>query len=410
MPRLDGYAVLRQRDYRRFWLGQWISLIGTWMQSAAQGWLLIKLTDSPMWLGALGAAAGAPLLVFVLVGGVASERFDRRRIILCTQFLSLLQALVLSLLTLAGHIQPWQIVGLAAVLGSVNAFDVPARQAFVVELVGPERVGNAIALNSSAFNVARVIGPAIGGLVVAAVGEGYCFLLNAVSYVAVLWSLASIRPRFRSLRQFDGEGGTAVVEGLRYVVRHPSIGPLLLLVGVISSVGVPYRNFLPAMARLVGANDWQYGLLIAAAGVGASLGGLSLAAFRMGRDAYQRLLPVSVGFFSLMLLAFATTHGYRLALLVLTVVGVSGILYFNCTNALIQLSVEDGYRGRVMSVYTLMHQGMATFGNLMLGWAASRWGTPTALVMGALTCLAAAGVFIAMQTSRVRFPTPAIET
>ncbi|HUI27720.1 MAG TPA: MFS transporter [Candidatus Kryptonia bacterium] len=406
MPRLDGYGVLRQRDYRRFWLGQWVSLIGTWMQSATQGWLLIKLTSSPMWLGALGAASGAPLLVFVLLGGVTSERFDRRRVILLTQFLSLLQALVLALLTLAGHIQPWQIVALAATLGSINAFDIPARQAFVVELVGPERVGNAIALNSSAFNVARVIGPAAGGLIVAAVGEGYCFLINAVSYLAVLWSLATIRARFASPRR-QSLGASAIADGLRYVVRHPNIGPLLLLVGVISSVGVPYRNFLPAMAHSVlGVNDWQYGLLMGAAGVGATAGGLILAAFRMERDAYLRLLPVSVVFFSLMLLGYAGMRSYWLSLALLTVVGFGGILYFNCTNSLIQLSVEDGYRGRVMSVYTLMHQGTATFGNLLLGVLANRWGTPWALASGALVCLTAAGAFAALGARRLTAAAP----
>ena len=407
MPRLDGYGVLRQRNYRRFWLGQWVSLIGTWMQSATQGWLLIKLTSSPLWLGALGAASGAPLLVFVLLGGLTSERFDRRRIILWTQSLSLVQALVLAMLTLAGHIQPWQIVVLAAVLGSINAFDIPARQAFVVELVGPQRLGNAIALNSSAFNIARVVGPAVGGLIVAAVGEGYCFLINAISYLAVLWSLVSIRGQYASPRRREVLGGSAIADGIRYVVRHPNIGPLLLLVGVISSVGVPYRNFLPAMAHSVlGVNDWQYGLLMGAAGIGATTGGLILAAFRMERGAYLRLLPVSVTFFSMMLLAFSGARSYWPALALLTVVGFGGILYFNCTNSLIQLSVEDDYRGRVMSVYTLMHQGMATFGNLLLGVLANRLGTPWALACGAVMCLTAAAAFVAVGARRVLAAAP----
>jgi MFS family permease len=395
MPRLDGYGILRQRAYRRFWIGQWISLIGTWMQTAAQGWLLIELTDSPFMLGLLGAAASAPLLLFVLLGGVASDRVNRRRLILFTQTLSLAQALTLALLTLAGHIQAWQVIALAAVLGTINAFDVPARQAFVVELVGPESVGNAIALNSSAFNIARVIGPAIGGLIVAAVGEGYCFLINAVSYIAVIWTLVTIRPAFAVPARLHAEGLTAIADGLRYVWRHDAIRPILLLVGVISSVGVPYRNFLPAMAHTVlGANAWQYGLLIAAAGVGASSGGLVLAAFRVGRDAYRRLLPITVMAFSTMLLLYSAVRSFWPALGLLTLVGVGGILYFNSTNSLIQLQVEDRYRGRVMSVYTLMHQGTATFGNLLLGVVAAQWGTPWALAGGALVCLIAAGAFM----------------
>jgi MFS family permease len=393
MGTFDGYAVLRQRDYRRFWLGQWISLIGTWMQSATQAWLLMALTDSPLALGVLGAAASAPLLVLVLVGGAASDRVDRRRLIMLTQVLSLMQALTLALLTLGGHIQPWQVIALATVLGGINAFDIPCRQAFVVELVGPDAVGNAIALNSSAFNIARVLGPALAGLIVAAAGEGFCFLINALSYLAVLWSLATIRPHFTRPARQQAEAGGAIRDGVRYARRHPLIGPVLLLVSIVSAVGVPYRNFLPAMARMVGANAWQYGLLMAAAGVGASFGGLVLAAFRVDRERYRRMLPLTVIAFAVMLLGFTAVRTYWLALLLLILVGVGGILYFNCSNSLIQLHVEDRYRGRVMSVYTLMHQGTATFGNLLLGVLAARWGTAWALAGGAAMCLAAALAF-----------------
>lgn len=406
MPRLDGYSVLRQREYRRYWLGQWVSLIGTWMQSAAQGWLLIRLTGQPAYLGYLGAATAAPMLVFVLFAGTITDRIDRRRIILTTQALALVQALALALLTLAGHIQPWQIIALAGVLGSINAFDIPSRQAFVAELVAPESLANAVALNSSAFNIARVVGPGIAGLLLAAVGEGYCFLINAVSYVAVLWSLWTIRPQFVRPRPPRAETGRAIVEGLRYVRQHESIGPILLLVAFTSQIGVSYRNFLPAMARnVLGANEWQYGFMMAAAGVGASVGGLMIAALRMDRDTYRRLLPVSVLFFALALISFSAVRTYWLSVVVLTVVGVGGILYFNCSNSLIQLSVDDHYRGRVLGVYTLMHQGMATFGNLLLGVVATRWGTPWALGSGALVTLVAGATF-ALTVDR----TPVAET
>jgi len=233
-------------------------------------------------------------------------------------------------------------------------------------------------------------------VIVAAVGEGFCFLVNAVSYVAVLWSLWTIHPHFAAPRRHQPLTGAAILDGVRYARDHPTIGPVLLLVSIISSVGVPYRNFLPAMARVVGANAWQYGLLMAAAGVGASIGGLALAAFRVNREAYRRILPVTVTMFAVTLFGYTMMRTYWMGLVFLTLVGVGGILYFNCTNSLIQLHVEDSYRGRVMSVYTLMHQGTATFGNLLLGALAVRWGTPWALASGALICLAATAAFGAM--------------
>jgi len=304
------------------------------------------------------------------------------------------QALALAVLTLGGHIRPWEIIALGGVLGSINAFDIPSRQAFVAELVGPSSLASAVALNSSAFNIARVVGPGVAGLLLAAVGEGYCFLINAVSYVAVLWSLCTIHPQFDRERPPRAQTGRAFMEGLRYIRRHESIGPILLLVAFTSQIGVSYRNFLPDMARTVlGANEWQYGFMMAAAGVGASTGGLVIAAFRMDRDTYRRLLPVSVLFFALALISFSAVRTYWLSVAVLTVVGVGGILYFNCSNSLIQLSVDDAYRGRVLGVYTLMHQGMATFGNLLLGMLATRWGTPWALGCGALVTLVAGTTF-----------------
>jgi len=398
MPQLSlkGYDVLRNRNYRLFWIGQWISLIGTWMQSVTQAWLLTKLSGSPLALGALGAAASAPMLVLVLFGGLVSDRADRRAVIMVTQALSLVQALVLAVLTLSGAVQAWHIIALAAVLGAINAFDIPARQAFIVELVGPGHLPNAIALNSTGFNVARVVGPAIGGLLVAAVGEGVCFLLNAFSYVAVLWGLWLIRlapgamPSQHSARQ---QG--ALIAGVRYARARPELGWILGLVGVVSAVAISYRTFLPDMARTVlGVGAWRYGFLMAAAGFGAGTGGLVLAGQRLGADSYRRLLPVSLVWFALALIAFSLARSYTLSLLALTAVGGGGILYFNASNTLVQLSVDDAYRGRVMSLYTLMHQGTATFGSLALGVIADLYGTPTALCIGAVVCLVAVGVFL----------------
>lgn len=401
MNLLRGYEVLRVRDYRLFWMGQWVSLIGTWMQGVTQAWLLNKLTGSPMMLGVLGAASSAPLLVLVLVGGLVSDRFDRRKVVIATQFLSLLQAAALTALTLGGWIQPWHIIALAGVLGAINAFDIPARQAFVMQLVGREHLPNAIALNSTGFNAARVVGPAIGGLLVAAVGEGMCFLLNALSYVAVIISLLMIRVRPGSQEPAaeEKDGNSALRAGFAYARRRPEVGRILTLVGVVSAVAVPYRSFLPAMARSVlDVGAWRYGLLMAAAGVGAGTGGLVLAGLKISRDVYRRLLPLALLIFSVSLGGFALVRDYYLALLLLTAVGIGGILYFNCSNTLVQLSVDDTYRGRVMSFYTLMHQGTATFGSLAIGALSDRYGTPMGLLAGAAVCLAAGGVWMA--TSR----------
>jgi MFS family permease len=399
MPKfsLEGYEVLRLRNYRLFWLGQWISLIGTWMQSVTQAWLLTRLSASPLALGALGAASSAPMLVLVLIGGLVSDRANRRRVIMCTQALSLVQALVLAALTLSGAVQPWHIIALAAVLGAINAFDIPARQAFIVELVGPGHLPNAIALNSTGFNVARVVGPAIGGLLVAAVGEGICFLLNALSYLAVLWGLWLIRldPAAAPPRVSARERG-AVRAGVRYVTGRAELRWILGLVGVVSAIAISYRTFLPAMAqRVLQVGAWRYGLLMSAAGVGAGFGGFVLAGQRLRLDTYRRLLPVSLIWFGLALGAFALSRNYMASLFLLAAVGSGGILYFNCSNTLVQLSVEDAYRGRVMSLYTLMHQGTATFGSLATGFIADRFGTPMALLAGACLCLLAVGVFAA---------------
>lgn len=396
MSVFGGYRVLRTRNYRLMWIGHWISLIGTWMQSVTQAWLLTKLTDSPLALGILGAAASAPFLVFVLVGGLASDRFDRRRIIIVTQFLSLLQATTLAVLTIAGVIEPWHIIALAAALGAINAFDVPARQSFVIELVGPNQLPNALALNSTAFNVARVVGPAVGGGLVALAGEGVCFSVNALSYVAVLAALMLMDPDAISPRDRlpHGQPG-ALLAGARFVGRTPELRRILALVGIISSVAIPYRNFLPDIARnILGIGATRYGLLMAAAGFGATLGAVTLAGLTLTRERYRRILPLGLLGFCVALAAFSQSTRFPLSLALLVGMGVCGIAYFNAANTLVQLSVDDAHRGRVMSLYVLMQHGVPTFGSLGMGIAADAYGSPTALLGGAALCTMALAVFV----------------
>lgn len=396
---LKGYAVLRNRSYRLFWLGQWVSLIGTWMQLVTQAWLLNRLTGgNALALGVLGAASSAPTLLLVLLGGLVSDRVDRRRLIILTQGLSLLQALVLAGLTLTGAIAPWHIIAMAAVLGAINAFDIPARQSFVMDLVGRAELPSAIALNATGFNVARVVGPALGGLLVAAFGEGVCFLLNAASYVAVLWGLWLI-PAVAAPGPAPGRAHGALRAGISHAMAQREVRAILVLVGVVSAIGVSYRNFLPAMAKMVlGAGAWRYGLLMAAAGMGAGVGAFLLAGLRPSPQQCRRLLPIGLLVFAVALGAFAESRQYEWSLVLLTLVGAGGIVYFNCSHILVQLTVDDAYRGRVMSLYTLMHQGTATFGSLALGAAADRFGIPAALLGGALLCLAA-GAWFVWQTS-----------
>jgi predicted MFS family arabinose efflux permease len=255
---------------------------------------------------------------------------------------------------------------------------------------------NAIALNSMGFNVARVLGPAIGGLLMAALGEGICFLLNAISYLAVLWGLWCIHVDATGTSHGpDAQHAGALQAGVRYVLERRELARILLLVGVVGAIAVSYRAFLPAMARTVlGVGAWRYGLLMAAAGVGAGAGGFLLAGQRLRADTYRRLLPFSLLGFSFALSAFALSRNYTASLFCLAAVGGGGILYFNASNTLVQLGVEDAFRGRVMSLYTLMHQGTATFGSLVLGVVAERYGTPLALISGAAICLTAVAVFV----------------
>lgn len=398
---LRGYAVLGNRNYRLFWLGQWVSLIGTWMQLTTQAWLLTRLTGSPMALGVLGAASSAPMLLLVLAGGVVSDRADRRRLILLTQSLSLAQALLLGVLTVTGAVQPWHVIALAAALGAINAFDIPARQAFMIELVGRRDLPSAIALNATGFNVARVAGPAIGGLLIAGLGEGVCFLLNALSYGAVLWGLRLIRRDASSVAAPSGdEGVRALAAGVAHAWGRPELRAILVLVGVVSAIGVGHRNFIPDMAQTVLHVDaWRYGLLTAAAGLGAGAGALLLAGLRLQPNQYRRLLPAGLLVFSLALGGFAASPNYLLSVALLTASGLGGVVCFNSSNVLVQLTVADGYRGRVMSLYTLMHQGTAAFGSLALGVLAQRHGTPAALLAGAAACLLACAWFAAARRS-----------
>jgi len=387
------FRALRHRNYRLFFSGQIISLVGTWMQSVAQSWLVYRLTGSSLLLGLVGFAGQIPVFILAPLGGLVADRYSRHRIVIFTQSSAMLLAFVLSALTLLEHIQVWHVMVLAALLGVVNAFDIPARQAFIVEMVKSEDLLNAIALNSSMVNGARILGPAIAGVTVAAIGEGWCFFANAASYIAVLAGLLLmiVTPRERSGK---GDSGIQeIVDGFRFVARTGPIRALLLLLGVVSVTGMPYAVLMPIFAdQILHGGARGLGWLMGASGVGALAGTLTLAAKREVRGLGRWITFASAGFGTSMIL-FALSRSFSLSIALLMPVGFSMMLQMASSNTLIQTMAPDALRGRVMAVYSMMFMGMAPFGSLIAGALANHWGAPTTVMLGGLTCLLGAVVF-----------------
>ena len=386
--------ALKHRNYRLFFLGQSLSLIGTWMQRVALSWLVYRLTDSALLLGIVGFAGQVPAFLVAPLAGVLSDRGNRRRMLVATQVLSMLQALLLAVLVLGGWIQIWQIIALSMMLGAINGFDMPVRQAFLVEMVDERQdLGNAIALNSTMFNGARLAGPTVAGLLIALAGEGVCFLLNAVSYLAVIGSLLAMRLRPRSER-LERRGKADMAQGLReawrYVTGFQPIRAILVLLMVFNFVAMPYTVLLPVFARdILGGGPDTLGFLMAGAGVGALSGALYLASRRtvlgMGR-----LITLSAGVFCLALCAFTLSRWTWLSLLLMVPVGFGQMIQMAGSNTLLQTLVEDDMRGRVMSFHTMAFMGSFPLGSLLLGWLADHWSAPWAVAGGALAYLACA--------------------
>ena len=387
--------AFRHRNYRLFFGGQLISLIGTWMQSVAQSWLVYRLTGSSAMLGVAAFASQAPVLLFATVGGAVADRVDRHRIVVITQTVSMILPLVLAALTLTGTVRVWHVLALAACLGVVNAFDVPARQAFVVDMVGRDDLMNAIALNSSMVNGARVVGPAVAGLLVAEVGEGWCFLLNGISYLAVIAGLLLMdvpkRPKAMDQRSVLRD----TVAGFRFVAETAPVRALLLLLGLVSLAGMPYAVLMPIFAdQILHGGPRGLGLLMGATGFGALCGALSLAV-RSGVRGLNRWVAMSAATFGVSLILFSLSRTFWLSVLLLVPVGGSMMVEMASSNTLIQSMVPNALRGRVMGVYSIMFMGMAPVGALIAGWVAERLGAPTTVAIGGLICVAAAAVFAA---------------
>ena len=391
--------ALRHARFRRYWGAQIVSLSGTWMQNVAQAWLMHRLTGSALMLGLLGAAQFLPVLFLSLPAGVLIDRVDKRKLILGTQIVALLQATLLALLVAFGSITPHVLLLLAFCLGAVSAFDLPARQSFVIELVGREDLSNAIALNSAAFNAARVVGPAVAGAVLASFGEAACFGANAVSYLAVVLALASLRTagderRARQpLRERLREGRAELAEGIRYGRGHAEIRNLLLILGVTTSLGFQYTTLLPIYAReILHVGEAGYGGLLSAFGLGSLLSALLMTRPHEPHE-LRRNLRIGLVVSGLALLGFAGSRIYALTAAFGFVAGFGLILFVASLNTLVQLTTEDRFRGRVMSLYTFLFIGTAPFGSFALGALAERFGAPLA------TCISGAvllGGFVAL--------------
>lgn len=385
--------ALRHQNFRRFFGGQIFSLVGTWMQSVAQSWLVYRLTGSAALLGLVAFAGQVPVFLLAPIGGVVADRYYRHRVLLITQSASMFLAFVLAALTIGQWIQVWHIYLLAALLGVVNAFDIPTRQAFTTDMVGKEDLTNAIALNSSMFNAARMIGPAIAGIIVAAIGEGWCFLINAVSYLAViagLWTMEIKRPAQEPISQSPL---FHLMEGFHYVGRTGPIRTLLLLLGVVSLTGMPYAVLMPIFAdRILHGGPSSLGSLMGASGVGALLGALTLA-WRHGLHGLGRWITWSTIGLGVSLILFSLSTYFWLSVILLVPIGFSMMVEMAASNTLIQAMAPDRLRGRVMAVYAMMFMGMAPLGALLAGLVSERFGAPSAVALGGAACIAGGLVF-----------------
>jgi len=399
-----AFPALGFRDFRLFWFGQLISLTGTWIQTVAQQWLVLKLTDSPFALGLVTTIQFIPLLVLALFTGAIADRVPKRNLILVTQVAAGLLALILGLLVSTGQVRYWHVLVIAALLGTVNAFYNPARQAFIPELVDRESLLNAVALNSAIFNGARVVGPAVGGILVATIGLSLNFYLNAASYLAVIAGLLLIRPVARATRAQEPLVRN-VAEGLRYIFDTPVVYTILILIGAASLFGLNFTTLMPLFARYVlNIGSSGFGFLMAAMGLGSLAGAITLA-FVSSRDLARRFIYGGIFAFSAIEIVFAFSRQPAISAALLFLVGLSSTLFTTSANTRILSLTPQHLQGRVMSVYGLMFLGMTPFGSFLSGVVAQRWGAPVAAAGGAaITLVLALAVFAYHQS--VRAPVP----
>jgi len=384
---------LRHRNFQLFFSGQLISLIGTWMDTVAEAWLVYRLTHSSLLLGIASFASQIPVFLLAPLGGVVADRLNRHRVVITTQAVSMVLASTLAFLTLTNRVTVIDVITLAALMGAVNAFDIPARQAFLVDMVGREDLMNAIALNSSMFNGARIIGPSIAGILVASIGEGWCFFANAVSYIAVIAGLLFMEIERTPLKQPAASPIEHIAEGFRFVCNTAPIRAILLLLGLVSLVGMPYTVLMPIFAtKILHGSARTLGVLMGATGVGALMGALLLASRTEVRGLGRWVFRSCAGFGATLIL-FSFSRWYPLSVALLLPVGFCMMVQMASSNTLVQAMVPDALRGRTLAVYSMMFMGMAPMGALLAGAAADRITAPGTVAVGGAIAIVGAIVF-----------------
>ncbi len=392
---------LRHRNFQLFFSGQFISLVGTWMQNIAQDWLVYRLTGSAVLLGVVGFVSQIPIFLLGPLGGIVADRYNRHRIIIATQASSMILALILAVLTLTGTIRVWEIMIIASLLGTINAFDIPARQSFLIEMVGREDLLNAIGLNSSMFNGARVVGPAIAGILVATIGEGWCFFANGISYIAVIGGLLMMHITHKVEITKQGSPLENIVEGFQFARQTVPVRSLLLLIGLISLAATPYTVLMPIFAgRILHGDARTLGILMGSTGVGALMGALTIASKTtvkgLGRFVWIGSILLGVN-----LILFSVSRSMWLSVVPLVLVGFAVMFTAGATNTSLQAMAPDRLRGRVMSLYSMMFVGMGPVGALLAGLIASKLGAPWTVAMGGMACLCG-GILFARHLPTIR--------
>jgi MFS family permease len=405
-----AFRALESRNFRLFLSGQLVSLIGTWMQQVAMSWLLYRMTHSALLLGLIAFLGQGPGFFIAPFAGTLADRVSRHKILLATQTLSMAQALALAYLVLTGQVQIWHLFYLSSFLGIVTAFDIPVRQAFVLDMLDkPEDLSNAISLNSSVFNGTRLVGPAIAGIAIASVGEGWCFFLNALSYIAVLVALLSMRLRPRAMVRHTAGYLESLRQGFSYAYGFPPIRAVLLLVALVSLVGLPYSVLVPVYAKdILHGGAHTLGYLMGTIGAGALTGALYLA-LRRDISGLGSLIPCAVCLFALALIGFAISRTFWVSLILMYLLGLGMMLHLASSQILLQTLAEDDKRGRVMSLYSMSFLGMTPFGSLIIGFLATHIGVTLTLTIGGILCFVAAIAFACQLPVMRQFSMPVYE-
>jgi predicted MFS family arabinose efflux permease len=408
-----AFSSLRVYNYRLYYIGQFTSQTGTWMQRLAQAWLVLNLTHSPFALGTVNLLQALPITLFSLFGGVIADRVPKRELMLVTQTVSTIQAIVLAALTSLGSIQIWQIYVLALVLGTANAFDGPARQSFPIELVGRNDVANAVALNSTLMNGSRILGPSFAGIAIATIGVAGCFWLNAISFIAVIACLLAMRPsQFFALPKLQhGPTSQLLRDGIAYSLRTPAVFSLLFALLFVGTFGYNFNTFVPLVSRFIlNTNSFQYGLLFSALGLGSVIAGFAVAFMHSHRE---RTVYVGGAAFMVLLALLAISKIYAISVLILFFTGMASIMFSTSLQTRLQLLVISEFRGRVMGIYTLLQQGSTPFGAMFIGGISEHWSVEAAVLSSAI--IGGTGLFGAWIYSRrhqgemagdVRLPAP----